>query len=106
MNEPKWRIEAHIWFENFDEYANREKELLELLGRISGNGSVTVFFRSTPEFMEIPGASFDYKDEKKTDELFAFCGRGNVDFIARVSQDTEREVGFIRGKAKKRNRPG
>ena len=45
MNEPKWRIEAHIWFLKFDEYTEREKELLELLGRIQGCGSVTVFFK-------------------------------------------------------------
>ena len=63
MEEPKWRIEAHIWFGNFDEYAVRERELLELLGKIQGNGSVTVFFRSTPEYIELPGASYDYKDE-------------------------------------------
>lgn len=103
MNEPKWRIEAHIWFENFDEYADREKELLELLGKISGNGSVIVFFRRTPEYVEIPGASYDYRDGKKTDELIAFCGRDNIDFVARVSQNAGREVGCIRGKAKKRN---
>lgn len=54
MEEPKWRIEAHIWFGNFDEYAVRERELLELLGKIQGNGSVTVFFRSTPEYIELP----------------------------------------------------
>ena len=34
MEEPKWRIEAHIWFGNFDEYTVRERELLELLGKI------------------------------------------------------------------------
>ena len=56
MNEPKWRIEAHIWFLKFDEYTEREKELLELLGRIQGCGSVTVFFRTTEEYLEIPGA--------------------------------------------------
>ena len=31
MNEPKWRIEAHIWLKNFDEYLLRKKELSELL---------------------------------------------------------------------------
>ncbi|MDE7198802.1 MAG: hypothetical protein K2O15_07950 [Lachnospiraceae bacterium] len=103
MDNAAWRIEAHIWFGNFDEYAEREKELLELLGRIQGNGSVTVFFRSTPEYIELPGASYDYKDEKKVDELMNFCGMDNVDFVARVSRDAERELGCIRGKAKERN---
>lgn len=103
MENPMWRIEAHIWFENFDEYVEREKELNELLERIQGNGSVTVFFRSTPEYLEVPGSSYDYEDEKKVEELMNFCGRDNVDFVARISRDTERELGCIRGKAKKRN---
>lgn len=103
MDNAAWRIEAHIWFRNFDEYATREKELLELLEKIQGNGSVTVFFRTTEEYLEIPGASYDYKDEKKVDELIDFCGRGNIDFVARISQDIERELGCIRGKAKERN---
>ncbi len=103
MNEPKWRIEAHIWFLKFDEYTEREKELLELLGRIQGCGSVTVFFRTTEEYLEIPGASYDYIDDKKVDELIEFCGRSNIDFVVRISQNIERELGCIRGKAKKRN---
>jgi hypothetical protein len=24
MDNPAWRVEAHVWFENFDEYAERE----------------------------------------------------------------------------------
>lgn len=103
MDSPSWRIEACIWFEDFSEYENREKELLKLLGRIQGNGSVTVFFRSTPEYLEILGASYDYEDGEKVDELIKFCGRSNIDFVARISQDTERELGCIRGKTKKRN---
>ena len=54
MNEPKWRIEAHIWFLKFD-------------------------------------------------ELIEFCGRSNIDFVVRISQNIERDLGCIRGKAKKRN---
>lgn len=103
MGEFGWRIEAHIWFENFDEYADREREFLELLRRIPGNGSVIVFFRTTPEYVEIPGASFDYKDKYKIDKLIAFCGGDNIDFVARVSRDAGREVGCIRGKTKKRD---
>ncbi|NBK92194.1 hypothetical protein D5278_09465 [bacterium 1XD21-13] len=98
MEEPRWRIEAHLWFKNFDDYAAREKGLLSLLERIPGNGSVTVFFRATPEYLEIPGASFDYQDEKKTDELIAFCGRDNIDFVARTSLDIKRELGCLRGR--------
>lgn len=104
MDNAAWRIEAHLWLNDFDEYAAREKELLELLERIQGNGSVTVFFRTTEKYLEIPGASYDYKDEKKVDELIDFCGRGNIDFVARISQDIEqRELGCIRGKTKERN---
>lgn len=44
MKEFMWRIECHIWFQNYDEYAEREKELHELLGKLCGDGSVTVFF--------------------------------------------------------------
>ena len=105
MDKAAWRIEAHIWFRNFDEYVEREKALLELLKRIRGNGSVTVFFRSTSEYIELPGASYDYKDDKKVDELMNFCGMDNIDFVARVSRDMERELGCIRGKTKERNRP-
>lgn len=32
MAEIMERIEAHLWFKSFDEYAAREKELRELLG--------------------------------------------------------------------------
>lgn len=103
MDNTVWRVEAHIWFRDFDDYAERASELLELLERIQGDGSVTVFFRNTPEYVELPGASYDYRNEKKVDELIDFCGRGNIDFVARVSQDMERELGCIRGKAKKRN---
>lgn len=103
MDSPSWRIEAHLWFRNFDEYAKREKEPLELLGKIQGNGSVIVFFRTTEEYLEIPGASYDYKDDKKVDELIKFCGRSNIDFVARISQDMDRELGCIRGKTKERN---
>lgn len=103
MDNPVWRIEAHLWFLDFDEYAKREGELLALLGRIQDDGSVTVFFRTTEEYLEIPGASYDYKDNKKVDELIEFCGRDNIDFVARISQDIERELGCIRGKTKERN---
>lgn len=103
MNETVWRIEAHIWFWNFDEYAKREEELLKLLGRIQGNGSVTIFFRTTEEYLEIPEASYDYKDDKKVDELIEFCGKRNIDFVARISQDIERELGCVHGKTKERN---
>ncbi|MBD5517208.1 MAG: hypothetical protein HDR07_01485 [Lachnospiraceae bacterium] len=103
MDKVAWRIEAHLWFDDLDEYVAREKELLELLERIQGNGSVTVFFRATEEYLEIPGASYDCKDEEKVDELIEFCGRGNIDFVARISQDIARELGCIRGKTKERN---
>lgn len=96
--EMKWRMEAHVWFKNFDEYAEREKELHKLLGKLCGDGSVTVFFRATPEYLEIPGASYDYMDERQIDELMDFCGRDNIDFIARLSLDSERELGCLRGK--------
>lgn len=98
MNEPKWRIEAHIWFKNFDEYLLRKKELSELLERLHGDSSVIVFFRKTPEYLEIPGACYDHMDDKQTDELINFCGKNNVDFVARVSRNTERELGCLRGK--------
>lgn len=98
MNEPKWRIEAHIWFKNFDEYLLRKKELSELLERLHGDSSVIVFFRKTPEYLEIPEACYDHMDDKQADELINFCGKNNVDFVARVSRNTERELGCLRGK--------
>lgn len=98
MVEPVWRIEAHLWFKDFDEYVQREKELLELLGKIQGGGSVIIFFRATPEYVEIPGASFDHNDERKMDELIGFCGADNIDLVARVSRNAERELGFLRWK--------
>ena len=98
MENPVWRIEAHIWFEDFDEYAAREKELIELLGRIQGDGSVAVFLRATPEYCEIPGASFDYRDAGKVNELVRFCGADNVYFVLRVGRNAERESGLLRWK--------
>ncbi len=96
--ETVFRLEAHIWFKNFDEYAAREKELIELLGRIQGDGSVTVFLRATPEYVEIPGASFDYRDTGKVEELVNFCGEDNIDFVFRVSRNMKRELGCLRWK--------
>lgn len=98
MENPMWRIEANVWFKNFDEYAAREKELIEPLGRIQGDGSVTVFLRATPEYVEIPGGSFDYRDTGKVDELVNFCGKDNIDFVARVGRNVERELGCLRWK--------
>ena len=46
--ETVYRIEAHLWFKNFDEYSKRQRELHELLGKLHGDGSVTVFFKATP----------------------------------------------------------
>ena len=37
-------------------------------------------------------------DDKQADELINFCGKNNVDFVARVSRNTERELGCLRGK--------
>lgn len=99
--ETVYRFEAHLWFRKFDEYAKRERELLELLGKLHGNGSVTVFFRATPEYVEIPGASYDHLDEKQVGELMDFCGRDNIDFVVRLSLDAERETGCLRGKQKR-----
>ena len=93
-----WRIEAHIWFMDFDEYAKRERELRELLGELNGGGSVIVFFRATPEYMESPGAGYDYMDGSQVGRLMDFCGRDSIDFIARVSRNPERELGRIRVK--------
>lgn len=92
------RLEAHLWFKNFDEYAERETELQELLGKLRGDGSVLVFFRATPEYVEISGASYDPLDEKQVEELMSFCGRGNIDFVVRMSRNTERKTGCLRGK--------
>lgn len=92
-----WRLEAHIWFNSFDEYARQQMKLIELLGRIQGNGSIIVFFRKTPEYIEIPGATFDSQDEKKVSELVDFCGVENVDFVARVSRNARRP-GHLRWK--------
>lgn len=103
MEKAAWRIEAHLWFRNFDEYAERENGLRELLGKLHGNGSVTVFFRATPEYVEIPGASYDPMDEGQVESLMSFCGRDNIDFIARVSRNALREAGCLRGKAKERD---
>ena len=98
MSESGWRVEAHIWLKNFEEYLLRKKELSELLERLHGDSSVIVFFRKTPEYLEIPGACYDHMDDKQADELINFCGKDNVDFVARVSRNTEREPGCLRGK--------
>ena len=95
------RNEAHLWFRNFDEYAQREKELTELLGKIHGDGSVIVFFWATPEYVEIPGASYDPLDENQVEELMNFCGRDNIDFVVRIAQDANRETGCLRGRQRK-----
>lgn len=103
MQNPVWRIEAHLWFENFDEYCRREKGLLALLEGNEGEGSVVAFLKGTPEYIELPGYSYDYEDVKQIDDLIDFCGIDNIDFIARVSRNADREVGCLRGKTKKRN---
>lgn len=95
MRDPVWVVEAHIWFDGFCEYAARERELLEVLGRLQGDSSVVIFFRKTPEYVEVP-ASFNHMDEKQIDALISFCGRDNVDFVARVSRQ-HRQVGYLRG---------
>lgn len=104
MGEASLRIEAHLWFRNFDEYAEREKELYELLGRLHGAGSVIVFFRATPEYVEIPGACYDHMDEKQAGKLIDFCGRDNIDFVVRVSRNAERGLGCLRGKQRQDER--
>ena len=96
MGKVGWRIEAHLWFRNFDEYAEREQELHGLLGGLHGDGSVTVFFRATPEYVEIPGACYDYMDDGQVGRLMDFCGRDNVDFVARVSREAGRGLGCLR----------
>ena len=96
--DPVRRIEAHLWFRNFDEYAEREKELSELLKKLHGGVSIVIFFRETPEYLEIPGASYDYEDDEQVEKLLGFCGKDNIDYIIRISRDTEREVGCLRGK--------
>lgn len=101
MAEVSTRLEAHLWFKNFDQYAARERELLELLGELHGDGSVTVFFRTTPEYVEIPGASYDPLDKGHIDRLMGFCGEDNIDFVVRVSRNAEREKGCLRGRPKK-----
>lgn len=100
MGEAIWRIEAHIWLKNFDEYAEKERELHGILGGLHGNGSIIVFFRATPEYVEIPEASYDYMDDRQVGQLMDFCGRDNIDFVARVSHDTDRKLGCLRGKRK------
>ena len=100
MAEVLTRLEVHLWFKNFDQYAARERELLELLGETHGDGSVIVFFRATPEYLEIQGASYDPLDKGHIDRLMDFCGRDNIDFVARVSRDTDRKLGYLRGKQK------
>ena len=102
MENPVWAIEAHLWFSDFDTYAARERELLELLGRLQGNSSVVIFFKKTPEYVEIPGASFNHRDEKEIDALISFCGKDDVDFVARVSRQ-HRRMGYLRGSAKSRS---
>lgn len=96
--EPIYRIEAHLWFRNFDEYTEREKELRQLLGKLHGDSSVIVFFRATPEYLEFPGAGYDHMDDGQAGKLIDFCGRDNIDFVVRLSQDAERETGCLRGK--------
>lgn len=92
------RLEAHLWFKNFDQYAARERELLGLLEKLHGEGSVIVFFRATPEYVEIPGACYDPQDGAQVDKLIGFCGKDNVDFVVRTSQDASRQVGCLRGR--------
>lgn len=100
-SEQIYRIESHLWFGNFDEYAKREKELHQLLAELHGDSSVIVFFRATPEYLEIPGACYDHMDDCQAGKLIDFCGRDNIDFVVRLSRDAEREVGCLRGKQRK-----
>ena len=99
--ETVYRIEAHLWFKNFDEYSKRQRELHELLGKLHGDGSVTVFFKATPEYLEILGASYDHMDEKQVGELMDFFGRDNIDFVVRLSRNVERKMGCLRGKQRR-----
>ena len=66
--ETVYRIEAHLWFRNFDEYTKRQRELHELLEKLHGDGSVTVFFKAAPEYVEI-----HHMDEKQVGELMDFA---------------------------------
>lgn len=97
MVEPVWRIEAHLWFKDLEEYAKREKELHEILSELHGDSSIIIFFRATPEFVET-GAGYNHMDDEQARRLMDFCGRSNIDFVARVSGNAERKLGFLRWK--------
>ena len=98
-----YRIEAHLWFENFDEFLSKEKDLHELLGQLHGNASIIIFFRSTPEYLEIPGACYDHMSDEQAGQLIDYCGRDNIDFVVRLSRDTWRKKGCLLHDKKRRN---